>query len=204
MTGRNLGFPGGMNAGIRHALDHGADAVLLVNSDVVVPPATARALTLALEAHPAAGIAAPVVLARERPSDIASLGIRFNRVTGRMRNLGGAGQPLRSVPAWQAVDAANGCALLVSRAVFERVGLFDERYFFSFEEIEFCVRARDAGFQPGVAGGAVVYHQGAATLAAVSPRRFYFAARNHLALASSAGRPGGVIASAARSTFVTF
>jgi len=201
VTGRNLGFSGGMNAGIRRALDAGAGAVLLVNSDVIVPPRAARALATVLEEHPEAGIVAPVVLAREQPESIASLGIRFDRRSGRMRNLAGD-MPLSSLPAWQPVDAVNGSALLVARATFERVGLFDERYFFSFEEIEFCLRARDAGFTPGVTAAAVVYHQGGATLHAASPRRFYFAARNHLALAASAGRPAGTMAKAGRAAVV--
>jgi GT2 family glycosyltransferase len=200
VTGRNLGFPGGMNVGIRRALAAGADAVLLVNSDVVVPPDAPQALARALADHPEAGIVGPVMLARERPASIASLGIRFHEATGRMRNIEGH-EAVEALPRWQRVDAVNGAAFLVSRRVFERVGLFDDAYFLSFEEIEFCMRARAAGFASGVTGDAVVYHRGGASLPSASPARFYYAARNHLRVAEHA-RPSSPLARAARAGLI--
>src|SRR4029077_5641489 len=74
-TGRNLGFSGGMNVGIREALERRADAVLLVNSDVIVPPDCVERLHYCLETTPTAGIAGPVVLSRSEPDRIASLGM---------------------------------------------------------------------------------------------------------------------------------
>ena len=88
--------------------------------------------------------------------------------------------------------------MLATREVFERVGLLDEAYFFSFEDLAFCLAARDAGFDIGVARRAVVLHEGSRTLGATSTRRLYFAARNHLRAAST--RPGaasGLVRSAA-------
>ena len=131
------------------------------------------------------------MLARDEPDRVASLGIRFDRATGRMRN-GGVGDTLApplETP-WRQTDAVNGAVMLVTREVFDRIGLLDEEYFFGFEEIDFCVRARDAGFAVGVDSRAVAYHRGGATLEAGSARRFYFAARNHLRLAG-ARRPAG-------------
>jgi GT2 family glycosyltransferase/glycosyltransferase involved in cell wall biosynthesis len=202
-NGRNLGFPGGMNAGIRAALAGGADAVLLVNSDVLLPPGTACTLARTADARPRAGVVAPVVLARERPDRVASRGIRFDRATGRVRNLG-IGEPFtsRSDGAWHAADAVNGAAMLVTREVFERIGLFDEDYFFSFEEIDLCARAADAGFEIGVADDAVAYHRGGATLDPRSVARFYFGTRNQLRLAARSGRPSGWMARAGRTVFV--
>jgi GT2 family glycosyltransferase len=81
------------------------------------------------------------------------------------------------------VDGVSGCLMLINRVVFEQVGLFDEQYFFSFEDLDFCLRARRAGFSTILAGDAVVYHEGGQSLGARSPRRFYYAARNHLRLA---------------------
>ena len=92
--------------------------------------------------------------------------------------------------------AASGCALLVARGTWEQVGLFDERYFFGFEDIDLCLRARAVGIRTLV-DGAVAYHQGGGTLAPTSRRRFYFAARNHLLLAHD-HRGGGPVAGLAR------
>ena len=79
----NLGFAGGANLGVRAALDRGADLVLLVNSDTIVPPDTIEVLEAAFD-DPAVGIAAPVVLAREHPSRVGSCGMRFDPATARM------------------------------------------------------------------------------------------------------------------------
>ena len=85
-TGRNLGFSGGMNAGIRDALARGADRVLLVNSDVIVPPDCLGHLEQCLLDVPDAGIAGPVVLTRSEPDRVASRGISYGPLSGRMRH----------------------------------------------------------------------------------------------------------------------
>jgi GT2 family glycosyltransferase len=90
------------------------------------------------------------------------------------------------------VDAVSGCVMLIRRSVFEAAGLLDEEYFFSFEDIEFCLRARSAGFQTVCVPEAIAYHEGGRTIGRRSARRVYFATRNHLRLAAARegwGRP---------------
>jgi GT2 family glycosyltransferase len=134
-------------------------------------------------------MAAPVLLAHSDPRRVGSAGFRFQRFTGRVRQVG-FGSALEDIatPRWSPLTAASGCVLLVRRALFERVGLFDEEFFFSFEDLELCLRARRAGFAIGLVGDARVLHEGGASIADDSPIRFYFAARNHL-LAASRGAP---------------
>jgi hypothetical protein len=181
----NRGFSGGMNAGIREALARGADRVLLVNSDVIVPPDCLGRLEQALEASSGAGIAGPVVLARAAPDSIASIGMSYSPATGRMRHRGyGARVTEHDRRSVRVVDGVSGCLMLIARDVFDAIGLLDEDYFFSFEDLDFCLRARRAGFTTVLAGTATAYHEGGRSLDATSPRRLYFAARNHLLLAA--------------------
>ncbi|MBI3400188.1 MAG: glycosyltransferase [Acidobacteria bacterium] len=188
---RNLGFSGGVNAGIREALARGAARVLLVNSDIIVPPDCVERLDRALAASPGAGIAGPVVMMRSEPDVIASLGMSYSPATGRMRHQGfGASATEQDQPAVRVVDGVSGCLMLVTRDVFDAVGLLDEDYFFSFEDLDFCLRARRAGFTTVLAGAATAYHQGGRSLDAASPRRLYFAARNHLLMAARTGPAG--------------
>ena len=188
-TGRNLGFAGGANVGVRVALEGGADAVFLLNSDAEVSAGCVGRLDDALQAAPQVGIAAPLLLSREDPEVVASAGIDYDTHTGRMRErlAGRRHGDVDTAPGERA--AASGCALLVARKTWERVGLFDERYFFGFEDIDLCLRAGAAGIRTVLVDGAVAYHQGGGTLAPTSRRRFYFAARNHLFLARA--HPGG-------------
>ena len=190
LSGRNRGFSGGMNLGIRQALARGADRVLLVNSDVIVPPDCVDRLERCLDTH-RAGITGPVVLARSEPGWIASLGMSYAPSTGRMRHRGvGAqmrdGARIDSGP----VDAVSGCLMLIRREVFDAIGLLDEDFFFSFEELDFCLKARRAGFTTVLDGSAVAYHEGGRSIGPDTPMRLYFAARNHLLLASRNDGPG--------------
>ena len=100
------------------------------------------------------------------------------------------------------VDGVSGCLMLVSREVFDTVGLFDEDYFFSFEDLDFCLRARRAGFTTVLAGLAAAHHEGGRSIGATSPRRLYFAARGHLLLSRRASPPAGLLASAFRTCSV--
>lgn len=184
-TAGNLGYSGGMNVGIARALQAGATHVLLVNSDVTVPPDCCARLAAALDADPDAGIAGPTLLRRDTPDVVDSAGLLFHSPTGRMRMLS-TGEGATSVPAMtRPVHAVSGCVMLVERRVFERVGMLDERYFFGVEDLDFCLRAREAGIRTLVAP-VRAYHARAQSLPSHATDRVYYGARNQLRLAASA------------------
>ena len=189
-TGRNLGFSGGMNVGIRAALSRGADAIVLVNSDAIVAPDCLGLLEAGLNRRDV-GIIGPVLRSRATPSIVGSLGMSYQPWWGRMRHVA-AGERRESLDlgARHDVDAVSGCVMLVKRGVFETIGLLDEDYFFSFEDLDFCLKARRTGFATVLAGTATAYHEGGRTIGADSPRRLYFAARNHLLMARRAAAAG--------------
>src|SRR4029453_16151693 len=142
-TGDNLGFSGGINAGIRAALKDGAEHVLLLNSDATVAPDCIERLERCLTSTPNAGIIGPVVVTRSNPSIVESLGMEYSERSGRMR-LKGAHVPVASLelPKSSVVDAVTGCCMLISRGVFDAIGLLDQDYFFSFEDLDFCTLPR--------------------------------------------------------------
>lgn len=194
-AGSNLGFSGGMNLGIRAALAAGANAVLLVNSDATVAADCVGRLESGLDGVQV-GIAGPVI---HDPSieRVTSSGIDYDASTGRMRErqeslIGGAVN----------VDAVSGCVMLTASEVFEKVGFLDDDYFFTFEDIDFCLRARVAGFRTVVIPEAVAYHVGSRTIGKASPERLYFAARNHLLLASRATRSSNPLKSMLRTSSI--
>ena len=189
----NAGFSGGCNIGIRAALGGCAGLVLLVNSDVVLAPDAIDHLSVAMAGNQDLGIAAPVLVSRQQPNYVSSAGISYSRRTGRMRHRGPGSRIAALVPGpVHIVDAVSGCVMLIRREVFERIGFLDEAYFFSFEDIDFCLRARSAGFQTGCVQDAVAYHEGGRTIGPRSARRIYFGTRNHLRLAARVGAPAGL------------
>lgn len=202
LTGRNLGFAGGVNAGIRDALAHGADRVLLVNSDVILPPDCVGRLERAVE-QDGVGIAGPTIVARADPGWVASLGMSYSPRTGRMRHAGvgrrlGADEHAAS----GTVDAVSGCVMLIRRDVFDASGLFYEPYFFSFEDLDFCLMAKRAGFHTFLVGDALAYHEGGRSIGAEAPVRLYFGTRNHLLLAHRTAESDSWVRSTLRSAII--
>ena len=190
VSGTNLGFSAGCNLGIRAALARGAARVFLMNSDAVLPPDSLAKMHAALDADPELGIVGPSVVSRSDPNQVLSQGMRFSTRTGRMRHLGfGRALSVLSAPRVCDVDAVSGCAMLITREVFDRIGLFEESYFFGFEDLDFCLRARADGFRTACVEHATVLHAGAASIGVRSPRLIYFATRNHLLAGRRA--PGG-------------
>jgi GT2 family glycosyltransferase len=127
----------------------------------------------------------------------------YRPATGRMRERD-AGESARDrrLEDLTMVDAVSGCLMLVKREVFGAAGLLDEDFFFSFEDLEFCLRARRAGWLTALAGGATAYHEGSRSIGQTSTRRLYFAARNHLLAAHRSAPESGVVASAFRSASI--
>jgi GT2 family glycosyltransferase len=179
---RNTGFSGGNNAGICLALEHGAEYVLLLNNDAVVEPATLGRLAAAAAAHPAAGFLGAVVYTLEDRRVVLSAGGRLR--AGWMPEPIGLGEVERNGQGPpEEVDYLSGCALLASRSAIDAVGLLDEDLFLYFEDVEWCYRARKAGFQVLAVPGARAFHPDTRRRDQDSPVIIYYGARNSLMFA---------------------
>jgi GT2 family glycosyltransferase len=78
------------------------------------------------------------------------------------------------------VDFVTGCALMARRAVVERVGMLDDRFFAYYEESEWCVRARRAGFKVVHVPTAHIWHRIEPEARDESPMVHYYMTRNRL------------------------
>ena len=179
-AGVNLGFAGGNNAGIRRALDRGADWVLLVNNDATVEPGLVEALAAAAASRPDAGVLACKVLYADSDR-LWYAGAGFNPYLGRSRHerFGKPDEPgtLRDTA------RATGAGMAVSRAAIDAAGLLDEEFFLYAEDLEWCLRIQAAGFAVVYVPEARVRHRvTAASGGAGSPTASYYEARNVLAV----------------------
>jgi GT2 family glycosyltransferase len=179
-AGVNLGFAGGNNAGIRRALDHGADWVLLVNNDATVEPGIVEALAAAAESRPDAGVLACKVLFADSDR-LWYAGAGFNPYLGRSRHerFGKPDEPgtLRDTA------RATGAGMAVSRAAIEQAGLLDEELFLYAEDLVWCLRIMAVGFAVVYVPDARVRHKvTAASGGAGAPPARYYEARNVLAV----------------------
>ncbi len=177
-TGGNLGFAAGNNIGIRHALELGADHVVLLNNDTVVEPGFLEPLRAVFADYPDAGMATGPILYAAPPNAIWSAGGSLGGWTA-LTHHALLGQP-RSMLFREVRETGfvNGCFVMVSRRCIERIGLMDERYFLYYEDTDWCVRARRAGFKVYFAPGPAVLHKVSAGTAGMRPLLRYYCDRN--------------------------
>jgi hypothetical protein len=178
-TGKNLGYAGGNNLGIRHALEDGADLICILNNDVMVEPDFLTPLLEALAADPRAGIATPLIVDGRANSKVWALGASVDWKRGSVQRLH-AGRPTSEVKDFKPfeVGVAPGSALLVRGVVFEQAGFLDERYFLYYEEADWCIGVQKAGYKILAVPDSLVIHKVSDTLGQASPVTDYYMTRN--------------------------
>jgi len=155
----NLGFAGGCNAGIARAIADGAEAVLLLNNDAYVAPELLAHLVGGLSGGERIAAAGAKTLTDETPPRIHAA---YNVLTFHA--------PLVRVEGWleprtekfgeeRDVDSVSGGAILLRRKALEDIGLFDEEYFAYHEDVDWCARARRAGWRIRYVPEAINYHR---------------------------------------------
>jgi len=168
---RNLGFAEGNNRGIAHALQKEADYILLLNNDTTVSSSLLDEMVDVAESDERIGIVGPVIYYAERPDQVWFAGMHFRYGLYVVRRGLHLKLPLRPI---EQVDFASGCGMLVRREMFERVGLFDRRFFMYYEDLDLCIRASKAGYRIVTATRAIMWHAlSASTGGADSPLKQY-------------------------------
>lgn len=173
----NLGFAGGANLGIAHALTGRTDYLLLLNNDMRIDRGCIAALVALAEAHPACGIVGPKILYADAPTRIWFAGARRGRLS---LSAGGWGRRAPDGPRFQRVRQVGylcAGAMLVRPALLHQVGMFDPGYFMYYEDCEFCLRAAAAGYTLWYTPAARVWHTVAASTGGEgSPAESYYRA----------------------------
>lgn len=191
---KNTGFSGGMNTGIKYALGKGADYVLIHNNDTLVKEDFLEKLFDFMEKDTAIGIASPKIYFAK--------GYEFHKNRYKNEDLGKVIWYAGGVMDWQNVignhngvdevdhgqfdtsmetDFATGCSMIVRKEVFEKVGMFDEKYFLYYEDNDLCQRAKKQGFKNFYISSSIIWHKNAgSTGGSGSTLQDYFITRNRL------------------------
>jgi GT2 family glycosyltransferase len=141
----NLGFAGGVNVGLRAAA---GDLLVLLNQDCIVQPGWLDALCQASEQNPALGIIGGQI--RHADGSVNHAGAVLERPLAYGRHLTNAEHPIEYV---------TGALFGITRRAWETVGEFDEGFFPAyFEEVDYCFRACQAGFEIGYVPAAAAVH----------------------------------------------
>jgi hypothetical protein len=141
----NRGFAAGVNPAIRRAREHGSALVWLVNNDITLRTDTLTRLVARWQQSPGLGVLAPRQSFAHSPAEPAGYGVRLRRYDVAIVGWHTA-EPTAHNAALVPLDAVFASAVLIDCRVFAQIGLFDERFFFYYEDIEFCQRATRPGF----------------------------------------------------------
>lgn len=190
----NLGYAGGNNVGIKYALKHGADYVVILNNDTIVDKDLVAELLKTAQSDDRVGIVAPKIYFakgyefhkdRYKESEQGKV-IWYAGGMMDLANVLGSHRGVDEVDEGQyergeETDFASGCCLLVSKALFENVGLFDEKYFLYYEDSDLSERAKRAGFTIMYIPRAVLWHKNAGSAGGSgSSLQDYYITRNRL------------------------
>lgn len=173
----NRGATGGDNAGMIRAFDDGADYVLLLNNDTKVDPKAIEELVSTALAWPRPALFSPVIPYYDWPDTVWYAGGKVDMASGHTAHeyAEGASYPDRPYT----TEWANFCACLLSREVFENVGLADDTYFIFHDDVDLSIRARRAGYDSVVVPAAKVWHKVSAT-GRGRGHYYYYSTRNRL------------------------
>jgi hypothetical protein len=150
---RNLGFAKAVNKGLKLALKQGAEEVLLLNPDTL----PGRGFLEPLLANPAE-IVGPIIKFQRRGRWIYDFGGKINWWLGRSYHIEFRSQEL-GVRSQKEIDYVSGCCMLIRRKVLEKIGFLNEKYFLFFEDPDFCLRAKKAGFRVALEPKSIVLHK---------------------------------------------
>jgi GT2 family glycosyltransferase len=179
---RNAGLAGGANAGIDHAVRAGADWVLLLNNDAQVDRHCLSRCLDDADLHPRTAIVGPAIVYADRPDTLwyagGALGARTLLTRHRGLNLPAARRGRTGK-----TDYVSGCCAVISAAAWREIGPFASELFAYYEDAEWCLRARQAGWACRYLGEVLCRHAvgsstGVSGSLRLNPTTAYYLARN--------------------------
>jgi GT2 family glycosyltransferase len=178
LTGKNLGFAGGNNAGIRVAK---GEYFFLVNNDTEFTPGLLEGLLAVFAERADAGIVCPKFHYYFHKGTIEYAGYKaMNILTGRTGMIGSKEKDEGQYDQLRETHYAHGGAMLVPRAVVEKVGMMYESFFLYYEELDWSEHIRKGGYKIYYQPASLIYHKESMTTGKASPLKTYYLTRNRI------------------------
>ncbi len=177
---KNLGFAGGNNLGIQES---DGKYLFLVNNDTVFENFNVRALINRMESSPRIGMICPKIRFTWGNKPIQYAGYtRLSRITVRNQSFGFGEEDHGQYDIAHPTPYAHGAAMLVKRAIIEKVGYMPEDYFLYYEELDWSMILKRAGYEIWYDPSCTIYHKESQSTGQDSPLRTYYITRNRLLL----------------------
>jgi len=154
----NGGYGYGNNIGIKYALKHEADYVLILNNDTVVDRDFLEPMVDVCENDINIGIAGGKIYFHDQPDTIWFNGGAYHQFTGKVEHFNFKEKDIGQIPK-APVTFITGCMWLIPRRVIETIGFIKEEYFMYIEDLEYCQRLIQRGYKLKVIENGAVYHK---------------------------------------------
>jgi GT2 family glycosyltransferase len=175
---KNIGFAAGNNLGIREAK---GKYFFLLNNDTELATSFLEPIVELMESNENIGVSSSKLLYYSQPNIIQYAGHSgINLYTGRGFVVGFMDADSDKYNASYKTELAHGAAMMISRNAINKIGVMAELYFLYYEEIDFCERIKQSGFEIWYCGQSVVYHKESMTTGKSSPLKTYYLTRNRL------------------------
>lgn len=179
----NLGYAAGYNEGVKQIEE---PIICLLNSDVEVTENWTAPIISFFKKHPEVAVVQPKIKDVNNPKyfEYAGAAGGYLDFIGLPYCRGRVGKTCEldtgQYDTNEAVTWASGACFFVRKSVFEALHGFDTSFFMHFEEIEFCLRAKNMGHQIWCVGKSEVLHLGAGSLPKDNPKKLFYNIRNSL------------------------
>jgi GT2 family glycosyltransferase len=176
---KNLGFAGGNNLGIREA---SGDYLFLVNNDTEFSRGLIESLVDILDSKNTIGAVSPKILYFENPDIIQYAGFtKMNMKTGRNHCIGQMETDLGQYDASTGPTGfVHGAAMMIRKEAIDKAGLMPELFFLYYEEMDWCEKIRNAGYEIWIEPKARIYHKESMSVGKNSLLKEYFMCRNRI------------------------
>ena len=179
-SGKNLGFAGGNNIGIKEAK---GQFLFLINNDTVFKEFNIEPLIKRLESSPNIGIVCPKIRFTWGAKPIQYTGYTpLSKIAVRNQAIGYGEEDKGQYDAPHPTPYAHGAAMLIKREAIEKVGLMPEDYFLYYEELDWSMMFTRAGYNIWYDPACTIYHKESQSTGQNSPLRTYYITRNRLLL----------------------
>ena len=179
---KNLGFAGGNNLGIQAA--HGK-YLFFINNDAILPQSSALSLLITrLESSDQIGMVCPKIRFTWGKQPIQYAGYTpLSKITLRNNSIGFGEQDNGQYDTPHPTPYAHGAAMMVKREVIEKVGMMPNCYFLYYEELDWSMMIRRAGYDIWYEPACTIFHKESQTTGQQSPLKAYYITRNRLLFA---------------------
>ena len=179
---KNLGFAGGNNLGIQTARGR---YLFFLNNDTLLSHQTLDFSLLPiinrLESSSHIGVVCPKIRFTWDDHPIQFAGYTpLSRITMRNRSIGFGESDKGQYDTAHPTPYAHGAAMMVKREVIEKAGMMPECYFLYYEELDWSMMIRRAGYDIWYEPNVTVYHKESQATGQGSPLRTYYISRNRL------------------------